>query len=166
MVLLEFSPYLDSVLKWSLIIIILLISIFFFNRSQRFAKGGNGRKLSFRRKSKVYHADIVLKKDHVFNPSIIEMTVYNEGKKDLDLNAPVIVFKNWFHSRKFRVLKVEHSYIYPLLLEPGRSYFLDISLDQFFEVVPELQLATRMQIEMNDQIGNKFSSKTIRLKWW
>ena len=92
------------------------------------------------------------------------MSVTNTGTKDVDLNAPVIIFKRWFSKRKFRVLKVEHSVIYPLLLEPGKTYVLDISLEQFYESVPELQLACRMCIEMQDQKGMRFKSRTIRLK--
>jgi hypothetical protein len=94
------------------------------------------------------------------------MTVTNTGLKEIDLHAPVIVFKRWFTKRKFRVLRVEHSEIYPILLEPGDASVLNISLDQFFEDVPELQLACRMNIEMKDLNGKWFRSSTIRLKWF
>ncbi len=161
-----YSPFMDPILKWSLIITVLVIGFFLFNRSRTFAKGANGRKLSFKKKSKPYDADITLTKNRFLNPSNIEMTVTNTGLKDIDLHAPVIVFKRWFTKRKFRVLRVEHSEIYPILLEPGDASVLDISLDQFFEVVPELQLACRMSIEMKDLNGKQFKSGTIRLKWF
>jgi len=94
------------------------------------------------------------------------MEVTNTGTKDVDLEAPVIIFKRWFSKRKFRVLKVQHSEIYPVLLEPGSTSGLEISLDQFYETVPELQLACRMNIEMRDRSGKRFKSQTIRLKWF
>lgn len=112
-------------------------------------------------------AKIILDKSRRLNPSKIGMTVVNTGTKDIDLNAPVITFKRWFSKRKFRVLRVEHSEIYPVLLEPGKSSDLVISLDQFYESVPELQLACRMNIEMKDRrSGKRFKSHTIRLKWF
>jgi hypothetical protein len=51
-------------------------------------------------------------------------------------------------------------------LEPGKTSVLDISLEQFYEAVPELQLACRMSIEMKDRNGKRFKSKTTRLKWF
>jgi len=162
----EVSPFVLTLMKWFLIAIVLVIGYFFLIRTRNFAKGTNGKKLSFNNRKVPYSAEISLDKSQRFNPSVIGMTVANTGIKDLDLRAPVIIFKRWFSKRKFRVLKVEHSEIYPILLEPGKIYELDISLDQFYEAVPELQLACRMAIEMKDQNGKSFKSQTIRLKWF
>jgi len=162
--MMEVSPFVLTLLKWMLIAIVLVIGFVVFSRSRTFAKGTNGKKLSFNKKKVPYDAEIVLDKSQRYNPSIIGMTVSNTGTKEIDLNAPVIIFKRWFSKRKFKVLKVHSSEIYPILLEPGKIYELDISLDQFYEVVPELQLACRMSIEMKDQNGKRFKSQTIRLK--
>ncbi|HEY3389095.1 MAG TPA: hypothetical protein VGK38_05950, partial [Prolixibacteraceae bacterium] len=143
----DISPFVLMLMKWSLIIIVLVIGYFILNRTRTFAKGTNGKKLSFNKKRVPYAAEIGLDKSQRFNPSNVGMTVTNTGTKEIDLNAPVITFKRWFSKRKFRVLKVEHSEIYPILLEPGRTYMLDISLDQFYDSLPELQLACRMSIE-------------------
>jgi len=164
--MLGLPPFFDTLLKWSLIITVLVIVFFLYGSTRTFKKGSSGKKMSFRNRSKLYFAEIRLVKSRRFNPSNIEMTVTNTGKKDIDLNAPVIIFKRWFTKRRFRVLKVEHSEIYPIYLEPGRSSVLDISLDQFYEAVPELQLACRMSIEMIDHKGKSYSSQTIRLKWF
>jgi len=162
--MMDVSPFVLTLIKWSLITIVLVIGLFVLNRTRTFAKGSNGKKLSFSKRKVPYAAEIILDKSQKFNPAIIGMTVTNTGTKDIDLNAPVITFKRWFSKRKFRVLKVEHAEIYPLLLEPGKSYVLDISLDQFYQAVPELQLACRMSIEMKDRNGKRFKSQTIRLK--
>lgn len=164
--MMDLSPSVLMLLKWSLIIAVLVIVFFVFNRSRTFAKGTRSKKLSFSKRRVLYDAEIDLIKSRRFNPSNIEMVVTNTGTKDIDLNAPVIIFKRWFTKRKFRVLRVEHSEIYPILIEPGKSSLLDISLDQFYDAVPELQLACRMSIEMKDQNGKKFKSQTIRLKWF
>jgi len=153
-------------MKWILIIIVLVVGFVIFNRTRTFSKGPSGKKMSFRKRTKPYAAEITLRKNRMLNPSNIEMAVSNTGTKEIDLYAPVIIFKRWFTKRKFRVLKVEHSQIYPILLEKGKAYFLDISLEQFYETVPELQLACRMSIEMKDLSGKIFKSRTIRLKWF
>ncbi|HZK96654.1 MAG TPA: hypothetical protein VFC67_20815 [Prolixibacteraceae bacterium] len=162
--MMDVSPFVLTLMKWSLITIVLVVGLFILNRTRTFSKGRNGKKLSFNKRKVPYAAEIILDKSKKFNPSIIAMTVTNTGTKDIDLNSPVITFKRWFSNRKFRVLKVEHAEIYPLLLEPGKAYVLDISLDQFYQAVPELQLACRMSIEMKDRNGKSFKSQTIRLK--
>ena len=162
--MMDVSPFVLTLMKWSLIVAVLVIGYFFLTRTRTFAKGNDGKKLSFNKRRAPYAAEIGLAKSTRFNPTNIRMSVTNTGTKDVDLNAPVIIFKRWFSKRKFRVLKVGHSVIYPLLLEPGKTYVLDISLEQFYESVPELQLACRMCIEMQDQKGMRFKSRTIRLK--
>ncbi len=162
--MMDVSPFVLTLVKWSLITIVLVVGLFVLNRTRTFAKGTNGKKLSFNKKRVPYDAEIVLDKSQRYNPSIIGLTVSNTGTKEIDLSAPVIIFRRWFSKRKFKVLKVEHSEIYPILLGPGKIYELDISLDQFYEAVPELQLACRMSIEMKDQNGKRFKSQTIRLK--
>ena len=166
MMMMELSPAVLTLLKWGLIIIALLIIFFIFNSSHTFAKGPSGKKMSFRKNRKSSAVDIVLIKSRRFNPSNIGMMVTNTGTNEIDLYAPVIIFRRWFTKRKFRILKVEHSEIYPILLEPGKTSALDILLDQFYEAVPGLQLACRMSVEMKDRNGNRFKSRTIRLKWF
>ncbi len=162
----ELSNFETIFMKSILIIAVLLIGFFIFSRTRTFARGASGKKMSFRKRTKPFSAEIVLNKSRQFNPSNIGMTVTNTGTKEIDLHAPIIIFKRWFTARKFRVLKVEHSEIYPILLDKGKTYFLDISLEQFYETVPELQLACRMSVEMRDLHGNRFKSPTIRLKWF
>jgi len=162
----ELSAFALTMLKWGLIITVLVIGYFIFNRSRKFSKGASGKKMSFRKRSESNAAEINLSKSRRVNPSNVEMSVTNYGTKEMDLYAPVITFRRWFTKRKFRVLKVEHSEIYPILLEPGKTSILDISLEQFYEAVPELQLACRMSVEMKERSGMRFKSQTIRLKWF
>jgi hypothetical protein len=162
----ELSPVVLMLMKWIMIIAVLAIGFIIASRTRTFAKGKSGKKLSFRNRRVPYAAEIKLTQDRRFNPANIEMTVTNTGTKDIDLDAPVIIFKRWFTKRKFRVIRIGHSELFPILLETGKSAVLDISLDQFYDSAPELQLACRMNIEMKDRSGKKFNSQTIRLKWF
>lgn len=164
--MIELSPFVLILLKWILIITILVIGFWGLNRTRTFSKGTSAKKMTFRKRAESYGIEINLVKSRRFNPSTIEMSVTNTGTKEIDLYAPVIIFKRWFTTRKFKVLKVEYSEIYPILLEPDKTSVLAISLDQFYQTVPELQLACRMSIEMKDLNNKKFRSRTIRLKWF
>lgn len=162
----ELTPFVLTVLKWGMITTVLVIGLFLINRSRTFTGRGSAKKMSFKKRTETQAAEIHLDKSHYLNPTNISMTVTNSGTKEIDLYAPVITFKRWFSKRSFRILKVEHSEIYPILLEPGKSTLLDISLEQFYEAFPELKLACRMKIEMKDRSGKRYKSQTIRLKWF
>jgi hypothetical protein len=65
----------------------------------------------------------------------------------------------------YRILTVGYSEIYPMLIEPGQESVMNISLEQFYHEVPELRRACRLSVEMKDDTGRRFKSRTIRLKW-
>ena len=162
----ELSSFVLMLLKMALVITILVMGFVIYFRTRTFSKGNSGKKMKFNRKRMPYNAEINLSKNWQVNPFIIEMKVTNTGTKEIDLYAPIIIFKRWFSKRKFKVLRVEHFEIYPILVEPGKSSYLNISLEQFYNTAPELQLAFRMCVEMKDRNGKIFRSHTIRLKWF
>jgi len=164
--MMELSSFVLMLLKMALIITVLVVGFFIYSRTRTFSKGTSGVKMSFNKRRIPYNVEISLSKNQHFNPTIIEMMVTNTGTKEIDLYAPVITFKRWFSKRKFKVLRVEHSEIYPILVESGKSSYLNISLEQFYNTAPELQLAFRMSVEMKDRSGKIFKSQTIRLKWF
>src|SRR5665647_1952196 len=93
--MMELSPFVLTLMKWSLILIILVIGLLTFNRSRAFAKGNSAKKMSFSNRRIPYAAEIDLIKNRRFNPTNIGMTVTNTGTKEIDLNAPIIIFKRW-----------------------------------------------------------------------
>ena len=93
------------------------------------------------------------------------MTVRNTGKREVDIEAPVLVFKRWRSKRKFRILTVKESEIYPMFMKSGEESVVNISLEQFYQNIPELRRACRLCVEMRDDTDKKYISRTIRLKW-
>jgi hypothetical protein len=93
------------------------------------------------------------------------MVVRNIGKRDVDLDAPVLIFRRWRSKRMYRILTVRESEIYPMLLDLGQESVINISLEQFYHEVPELRRACRLEVEMKDDTGKRFKSRIIRLKW-
>src|SRR5665648_314242 len=97
--MMDVSPFVLTLMKWSLITIVLVVGLFILNRTRTFSKGRNGKKLSFNKRKVPYAAEINLDKSKKFNPSIIAMTVTNTGTKDIDLNSPVITSVSYTHLR-------------------------------------------------------------------
>lgn len=90
----------------------------------------------------------------------------NVGRKPIDLMAPTLIFKRNFTHRRFKVKRIGHNDLFPMYLESGRTFILTISLTQFYDEIPELVLARRLQVEIKDPKGVKFTSETVRLKWF
>ena len=159
------NPYFSTVLKLIVIVLLLGSVAIYFIRTRIYRKGTPGRKLSFGERLLRGKIEITLSGNRVLNPSYILMTVRNIGKREVDLQAPVLIFKRWRSRRKFRILNVGYSEIYPMFMDRGQESAVNISLEQFYQSVPELRRACRLSVEMKDDTGRKFKSRTIRLKW-
>jgi hypothetical protein len=157
----DFSP----VLKLIVVIVLLACLAFYFLVARLYRKGTPGRKRSFGEKLRRGKVEITLSGNRPIKPSHVLMTVRNTGRREVDLQAPVLIFKRWRSRRRFRILTVKESEIYPMFMDPGQESVVNISLNQFYQSVPELRNACRLSVEMNDDTGRKYRSSTIRLKW-
>lgn len=124
-----------------------------------------GRKLSFGERLQFRKASIVLSGDKNYKPKFITIRVQNPGKRPVDLQAPVLIFKRWSSARKFRINSFGGIDDFPIWLEPGYEAKWNVELEQFYSKVPELRRACRLTAEMKEVSGKKFISRTIRLKW-
>jgi hypothetical protein len=100
-----------------------------------------------------------------FRPRLFNLTFENKGKSEIDLNAPILIFKRWRTERRFRIKPSNKTDIYPILLEPDKNYTLNINLEDFYEADADLKKAGRIRVETTDVRGKKFTSHFVRLKW-
>ena len=152
-------------LKLLLIVFLSGCLVFYFWRSRIYKRRTPGRKLSLGERLIPAKIEITISGDRISNPSYIMMIIRNIGKREVDLEAPVLTFRRWRSKRMYRILTVGYSEIYPMLIEPGQESLVNISLEQFYHEVPELRRACRLSVEMKDDTGRRFKSRTIRLKW-
>jgi len=149
-----------------LIVFILMLPLFFVLVRKG---GGNakkkGRKRSIREKLTTPKIRIELEAERRLRPRNFRLTIKNTGNIEVDLNAPVVVFKRWRSVRKFRINPAGKRDVYPTWLEPGDSYVLNINLEEFYQSEPELRRACRIRVEVKDVNGKKFKSDFVRIKW-
>jgi hypothetical protein len=157
--------YLSPVLKLILVVVLLGSLFVYFLSNRILRKGTPGRKRSFGERLMRGRVEILLSGNRTLHPSYVLMTVRNIGRREVDLHAPVVVFKRWRSRRLFRILTVKESEIYPMFMDPGQESVVNISLEQFYQSIPELRKACRLSVEMKDDTGRKYKSRTIRLKW-
>lgn len=149
-----------------IILFILILPLAFVLLGKRTGDGkAKGRKRSFREKLTSPKVKVEFEAERRIRPRIFRLTVENTGDIEVDLNAPVIVFKRWRSVRKFRINPVGKKDLYPTWLEPGNRYMLNVNLEDFYQSEPELRRACRVRIVVTDVRGKKFKSDFVRIKW-
>lgn len=107
---------------------------------------------------------IEVQKDRKYYPDFIRIQVKNTGKKDIDLAQPLLIFRNFWTKRKFRLKGTNRYSFYPLLLEPGRSHDLSIDLNHFYRHDKRLKKYPRITIVVSDVQGKTFPARSIMLR--
>lgn len=99
----------------------------------------------------------------IYHPTTIFFKVENRGKQALDLEQPVIRFKNMLKDKAFKIKGVNASSIYPLYLEAGKSHELVVALQPFYDHAPGLKKFHRVRIEISHQ-GKTIKSSYLLLQ--
>jgi len=147
--------YLFPILKLTLIVFLLVFFYNFFKRKRNASIPGGGGEI-----------ELSLLRSIKFRPSYISLVVRNVGEKEVYLDVPVLMFKRWGTKRKFRILAVGLSELYPMHVKPGKSSVVNIDLKKFYQYAQTLRNAFWLSVLMDEVEGRKFKSSTIRLKWW
>lgn len=144
------------------ILIILPVLYLAFRKTVRKKRPNNGqRKQGFWSRKKV---TIELEKDRLYYPDTIRLIVKNTGKSDVDLDRPLLIFRNFWSKRKFRLKGTQRYSFYPLLLEPGKIHDLAIDLNHFYRHDKRLKRYPRITLVVSDVSGKKFPPKSIMLR--
>jgi hypothetical protein len=123
-----------------------------------------GRRLTWKERLSRRKANIVITGDKRRRPDYVTMSLQNYGIRPVDLEAPRLVFKRHSSERRFRINSFGGVDDFPMWLEPGYEATFRIELEQFYERVPVLRRATRLNAEIREVSGKKFVSPTIRIK--
>lgn len=107
---------------------------------------------------------VVLEKDRMYYPDTLSLIVKNTGKTDVDLDRPLLIFRNFWTKRKFRLKGTARYSFYPLLLEPGKTHELAIDLNHFYRHDKRLKRYPRITLVVSDVNGKKFPPKSVMLR--
>ncbi|MFZ5428691.1 MAG: hypothetical protein ACOZDD_00555 [Bacteroidota bacterium] len=145
------------------VIVILLVvpSLYFLIRFLRNKKTGTRKRGPLFGRKKI---SIVLEKDRKYYPDIIRVVIKNTGSRDIDLSRPLLIFRNFWTKRKFRLKGTTRYSFYPLLLEPGKEHDLTIDLNHFYRHDKRLKRYPKMTIIVSDESGKTFPSQSIMLR--
>ncbi len=147
---------------WFGILIVLFVGVKILWSFIRERKGYKPRRLKtwFIRKK----LNIELTKDRLMRPKVLTLFIKNTGKRFVDLEAPVLVFRKLWSIRKFRINRLNKLEIYPLYLEAGKTHTVTIELSRFFEYDKKLKRFYWGRIVLEDVDGRRFKSKRVTLR--
>jgi len=154
----EIGPDGDKLI-WILLIVLAMIVVFYL-------LGGTGKKPRinlrslFRRKG----VRIEIKKDRVYFPDYLNLSIKNTGNVDVDLDRPLLIFDNFWLKRNFRINGMNNRTFYPLYLEKGKTHTLEIDLMRFFRHDKKLKRYPKIKISINDVKGRKLGQASVYLR--
>ncbi len=153
----EIGPEGDKLI-WFFLLLCLLLVVLVWRITK--LKIGNFKKPLFG-KSKI---EIYLKKEKIYFPNFLTLTIKNSGNKDVDLDRPVLIFDNFFYKRKFKLKGVNNIQVYPLYLEAGKTHSLKIDLNHFYSHDKLLKRHQKIKVVIYDMKGKLKGSKSTFIK--
>lgn len=107
---------------------------------------------------------ISLKKDRLYYPDFLELTIINKGSEDIDIDNPLLIFSNKWISRKFKLKGISNYNFYPLYLSKGDKHTLSIDLNRFYSHDKSLKKFPKTKIVIYDVKGSKLASEKVMLR--
>ena len=143
--------------------LVIVLGLFVAREAWKFyqAKRPFGRYFRFLSKVKL---EVTLEKDRLFRPRVLTMTICNIGKKEADLNAPVIEFRKIWSKRKFKLNGIKGQQVYPLFLYPGLTHELEIETATFHQYDRAIKSFYWARIYVSDIDGYLWKSNKVKLR--
>ena len=154
----EIGPDGDKLIWILLIVLVLAIGFYLL--------GGTGKKpgISVGSLFRRHGVRVEIKKDRVYFPDYLNLTVKNTGNVDADLDRPLLVFDNFWLKRNFRINGMNNRTFYPLYLEKGNTHKLEIDLTRFYRHDKKLKKYPKVKISINDVKGKKLGQASVYLR--
>ena len=154
----EIGPDGDKLI-WILLIVLALAVAFYL-------LGGTGKKRRIHLKSWLNRKGVrvEIKKDRVYFPDYLSLSIKNTGNVDVDLDRPLLVFDNFWLKRNFRINGMNNRTFYPLYLEKGKTHTLEIDIARFYRHDKKLKRYPKIKIRVNDVKGKALGQASVYLR--
>ena len=108
--------------------------------------------------------EIILEKDRILRPQVLTMTISNIGKNEADIDAPVLVFRKIWTTRKFKLNGINGQHIYPMFIGPDKMHQLRIETATFHQYDRSIKSFYWAQIQLTDVDGRRWKSNKVKLR--
>lgn len=149
----------DYKLTWLLLLIIALLIILPLLRER-----GRKGKIQLRVPFTATRLKVDLVPNRRYRPGVLTLVIKNTSRKDIDVEAPVILFRKLLLIRKFKLRGIDRNVIYPLYLEAGKSHELRINLSGFHDYDTTLRKFYWARVMLSDTSGRKYRTSYVTLR--
>jgi len=146
-------------LLWILLLPAIAVVAAIFLLTQR--KSRSGFRFHFASGKKV---KVELKKDKLYYPRYLELTVTNDGQKDVDVAGPLLILKGFWYKRKFILKGTNKNWFYPVYLTRNQSHTLNIDLHRFYGFDKTLKGLPKAKVVVSDINGRHLGSRQVILR--
>lgn len=108
--------------------------------------------------------ELILEKDRFLRPQILTITIRNIGKKEADIDAPVLEFRKIWTKRRFRLTGVNGYMNYPMYIDAGNRHQLRIETAQFHQYDRSIKSFYWARVIVSDVDGRKWKSNKVKLR--
>jgi hypothetical protein len=119
---------------------------------------------SFSRLFRKVKLEVSLGKDRLFRPQVLTLTIRNVGKREADLEAPVLEFKKIWSRRKFKLNGTNGQQMYPMYLGCGMIHQLHLETATFHQYDRSIKSYYWARIYVSDVEGRRWRSNSIKLR--
>jgi hypothetical protein len=107
---------------------------------------------------------VYLDKDRLYHPQVLTLTIKNTGKREVEINAPVLEFRKIWSKRKFKLSGTGGNSKYPLFIEPGEKHQVLIETGRFHQYDQEIKDYYFARVYLSDVDGRKWRSNDVKLR--
>lgn len=107
---------------------------------------------------------VTLEKNKLYFPDYLYLHIRNAGKSDIDIDKPLLIFSNFWLSRKFRLNGTNYYHFYPVYLQPGEAHDLTIDLQRFYSYDRRLKRFPKVSAVISDVKGKRVARQKIMLR--
>ncbi|HZH72114.1 MAG TPA: hypothetical protein VFD91_06460 [Mariniphaga sp.] len=126
-----------------------------------FLIGRKGKFSLFIKRRKVV---VSLKKDRIYYPRYLELTIKNEGNQDIDIDCPLLILNGIWYNRKFKLKGTNNRRVYPLYLMKNQNHTLTIDLHRFYGFDRTLKRLPKAKVVIRDLKGHRLGSRQVLLR--
>ncbi|MFW6290550.1 MAG: hypothetical protein ACOC0R_06245 [Mariniphaga sp.] len=107
---------------------------------------------------------VELKKDRLYYPRFLDLTLTNSGKADVDIANPMLVLSSIWVTRRFKLKGTNKNWFYPLYLPKDQNHTLRIDLHRFYGFDRTLKRLPRARVVVKDVNGRHLGSRKVLLR--
>jgi len=143
-------------------ILAILLAILLGYETFRFFR--NNRHKVFLRFFRRVQLEILLQKDRPLRPQFLTMTIRNTGKREANIESPVLEFQKIWTKRKFKLNGKNGQNIYPMFIDLGHIHQLQIETSTFHQYDRSIKSFYWARIRVTDVDGRKWKSNSVKLR--